>query len=351
MPHGSECSLECQPGFVSLERREATCSSGSWDSVLQCVRPGAMLVVGGRSDTYGVLSSVELLTSGGVCRGAVPSIPAMRWKMVAATLGGDTVLVCGGINFLGDPKTTCWALQLQPPPGTKDTFTPSWREMEGLSVPRDAAAWAAEGGSLFVMGGSLGPLSGYTASVEVWDGESWAVGPNLSSSRASHCAVGLGNGSIIVTGGYGALRAVQRLDISSRTWTDLPSLNPLRAQHGCALVELEGRRGVLVAGGDSGGTRLNDVRFLALDPAATWTRLADLNTARWGRPSIGVIGGRITVVGGWDGVKALSSVEYYDEKSETWQTSRISRLSTDRRWAAATQINTKLFPKCVSKQG
>ena len=28
------------------------------------MKPGSMLVVGGRSDTYGVLSSVELITSG-----------------------------------------------------------------------------------------------------------------------------------------------------------------------------------------------------------------------------------------------------------------------------------------------
>jgi hypothetical protein len=33
---------------------------------------------------------------------------------------------------------------------------------------RDASAWAAEGGKLYVMGGSLGSLSGYTASVEVY---------------------------------------------------------------------------------------------------------------------------------------------------------------------------------------
>lgn len=47
----------------------------------------------------------------------------------------------------------------------------------------------------------------------------------------------------------------------SGIWTELPALNPLRAQHGCALVELNGEKGVLVAGGDSGGTRLNDVRY------------------------------------------------------------------------------------------
>ena len=72
----------------------------------------------------------------------------------------------------------------------------------------------------------------------------------------------------------------------------------MRAQHGCALVEHGGRRGVVVVGGDSGGTRLSDVRFLALDSERPdneqWLKIADLNTARWGRPSVGVVGGRIT---------------------------------------------------------
>ena len=44
-------------------------------------------------------------------------------------------------------------------------------------------------------------------------------------------------------------------------WSDLPELTPLRAQHGCGLVELGGRKGVIVVGGDSGGTRLSDVRL------------------------------------------------------------------------------------------
>jgi hypothetical protein len=55
---------------------------------------------------------------------------------------------------------------------------------------------------------------------------------------------------------------------------------------------------MLVVGGDSGGTRLNDVRFLALDrPGAEWEKVADLKTARWGRPSVGTIGGKITGAG------------------------------------------------------
>ena len=68
-------------------------------------------------------------------------------------------------------------------------------------------------------------------------------GPAMSSSRYSHCAVGLGNGSIIVTGGYGGLNLAERLDIATGTWTQLPTLNPVRAQHGCALVNYEEEEG------------------------------------------------------------------------------------------------------------
>ena len=153
---------------------------------------------------------------------------------------------------------------------------------------------------MYVMGGSLGTLSGYTASTEVYDptSDQWTVGVSLTSTRASHCAVGDGDGHIVVTGGYGALELVQRLDLATGKWTRLADLQPVRAQHGCALVTLGGRRGVVVVGGDSGGTRLSDVRFLALDSSRprqeSWRKISDLNVARWGRPSVGVVGGRVT---------------------------------------------------------
>ena len=56
--------VECNPGFVSLEAVETECDNGEWEEELICVKPGALLIVGGRSDTYGVLSSAELITSG-----------------------------------------------------------------------------------------------------------------------------------------------------------------------------------------------------------------------------------------------------------------------------------------------
>jgi hypothetical protein len=39
------------------------CFNGRMTQRLECVPPDALLIVGGRSDTYGVLSSVELVTN------------------------------------------------------------------------------------------------------------------------------------------------------------------------------------------------------------------------------------------------------------------------------------------------
>jgi len=201
-----------------------------------CVRPDALILVGGRSDTYGVLNTVELVTGRGVCRGAVPPLPAMRWRMISATIDRDLVMSCGGVNIFGDPKTDCWQLSLRPPP-------PTWKTAPSMRIARDAAAWAFEGGFLVVLGGSLGKLSGYTDSVEMFNVASggWVEGPAMSSSRYSHCAVPLGNGSLVVTGGYGGLEVAERLDVADGRWPTLPELNPVRAQHGCALATIAGQ--------------------------------------------------------------------------------------------------------------
>ena len=62
---------------------------------------------------------------------------------------------------------------------------PSWSEGPDMMVARDAAAWALEGDHLFVLGGVLGKLSGYTDSVEMYDLNDgvWKPGPNMLTSR------------------------------------------------------------------------------------------------------------------------------------------------------------------------
>ena len=187
------------------------------------------------------------------------------------------MLTCGGVSIFGDPKTDCWILGFDP--------DPFWSDGPKMNVARDSAAWALDDNFLFVFGGSLGKLNGYTDSVEMYHTVTgnWLEGTPMSSrgefaaysvlsvylrftschnkvfervlempfffkttrsfseqciepirlcqhSRYSHCAVALGNGSIIVTGGYGGLNLAERFDVESGRWTQLPELNPVRAQ-------------------------------------------------------------------------------------------------------------------------
>ena len=85
------------------------------------------------------------------------------------------MLTCGGVNIFGDPKTDCWILGFDP--------DPFWSDAPKMNVARDAAAWALDDNFLFVFGGSLGKLNGYTDSVEMYHTVTgnWLEGPPMSS--------------------------------------------------------------------------------------------------------------------------------------------------------------------------
>ena len=67
---GTTCNLYCNTGYVTLDAKRSQCYDGRLTRDLGCVLPGAMIVVGGRSNSLGVLSSVELITSGSGGAGA-----------------------------------------------------------------------------------------------------------------------------------------------------------------------------------------------------------------------------------------------------------------------------------------
>ena len=107
-----------------------------------------------------------------------------------------------------------------------------------------------------------------------------------------HACTKLENGSIVVTGGYGetfnTLRTSYRLDMQ-------------------------------------GGGRWT-----------TWTTLGEMNMARR-RHQGAVIGGRLLVVGGWDGDNFLDSVEEMDEDG-TWRILPGVTLKTPRDGFSATVV-------------
>ena len=66
--------------------------------------------------------------------------------------------------------------------------------------------------------------------------------------------------AILIIGGYnkaGALSSVELLDTKSGTWEKLTDLPQPRYGHSCLLMELAGKEGILVSGGEKMGGNFN----------------------------------------------------------------------------------------------
>ncbi|XP_007939120.2 kelch-like protein 35 [Orycteropus afer afer] len=96
----------------------------------------------------------------------------------------------------------------------------------------------------------------------------------------------------------------------SRRWTPLPSLPGYTRSEfaACAL-----RNDVYVSGGHINS---RDV-WMFSSHLHTWIKVASLHRGRW-RHKMAVIQGQLFVVGGFDGLRRLRSVERYDPFSNTW---------------------------------
>ena len=106
---------------------------------------------------------------------------------------------------------------------------------------------------------------------------------------------------------------VQVLDTSTGRWRIGPKLETRRRNHGCTLTEVNGRAGIIVAGGDNprdGG--LSSVEYLDLGPDLSgiqfrdlqWRNLPNMSRGRTGRLVLYADKNSVYAVGE-DGVEAL----------------------------------------------
>jgi N-acetylneuraminic acid mutarotase len=72
----------------------------------------------------------------------------------------------------------------------------------------------------------------------------------------------------------------------------------------------------------------------------TWTKKADMPTARWSL-STSVVNGKIYAIGGWGGSKSLSTVEEYDPVTDTW--TKKADMLTPRGYLATSAVNGKVY--------
>ena len=279
-------------------------------------------------------------TGGGqVCSSSISRFPNSYSSQMGGFLSGR-VVVCGGNS--GTDSTTgkyrvhgdCYS--------ASPTRPGDWASIASMKINTTNAAYTVHRDKLYVLGGYQKPACGYRPGVQVYSPStnSWSVNTKRDPPRplgAYSCAVTAGNKIFVIGGWYpfnhlpGADTCKEDLSASeltavnneydyyqeyvqiyepdTNTWTQGPSLIQRRRKHGCALVELNGRKvslvvgppvadcwlqGIMVAGGfNSRDGTLSTVEYLELGQdlnslgslrGARWNQLTSMRFPRRGKP-------------------------------------------------------------------
>ena len=191
-----------------------------------------------------------------------------------------------------------------------DPLNDTWEILSPMSVARSGVASAILNGKLYAIGGSG------LSSVEIYDPSTntWSPGPALPHAVNSGCAI-VANENLYHIGGWlnnQNFKFVHMLDPNSNSWTRLADMPT--ARHGLKLVWFDNR---IWAVGGYDGLYTNTAE--SFDPLSnSWRTEASMTTKR-NRPFTFVANGEIFVAGGNDGSSSLNSIEAYDPTTNRWK--------------------------------
>ena len=225
----------------------------------------------------------------------VATLHVARAAYTATTLRSGQVLVVGGMTGSGDALA---AVELF------DPATHTSRSLESLAERRiDHTATLLGDGRVLIAGGYNGD---YLRSLEIFDPSSRRFRPSgtLVEERSGHTATLLPDGRVLIVGGVGRgwtfLRSAELYDPAAGRSESVGSMSVPRESHTATLLA-DGR--VLIVGGHNGRRQDMQVHASAeifspatrrFEPAGT------LATARHKHDAIKLVDGRVLVVGGAD---------------------------------------------------
>lgn len=278
---------------------------------------------------------------GGATWQAVPAdVVGGTMGHVAALPDGTLVSVGVAIDDGGTPSPAAWTS----PPVRAAPAGSGWVDAGRLVGQHGrAAVVAAADGTVVVVGddntcttGSAWPTS---VGAEIRDeAGTWAAAEALPSPRDRFAAVALADGRVLVTGGLNAdaqagapqsFSSSYLLETTTGAWSRTGSLQSARADP--AFTKLGDGRVLVTGGYYMDQPNQLTVRVLGstelYDPATgTWTFSGSLIQARAGARAVTLADGRVLVVGGWSdtysypkyGTAPLASAEVLDPATGTW---------------------------------
>ena len=291
------------------------------------LKDGKVLVMGGKDDS-GALASAEVydpVNQDWTTVTSVGSLATARESHTATLLTNGQVLVTGGYGSSGLPLASA---EVYDPANKNWTAVPS----SSMGTPRALhTATLLDNGKVLVIGGKRDATTSL-ASAEVYDpaDRSWTPAryDMTGGARFVHTATRLGNGHVLVAGGFrnGAnVLTTEVYDPATEEWTSAGSLNTPRDEHTAVLLSTTGH--VLISGGDNSVTATATAEMY--DPAARkWTVVAPMTAARAAHTMVVLGTGEVLVIGGRSGSSSgsLVTTEVYNPAAPTtagaWMSTR-----------------------------
>jgi N-acetylneuraminic acid mutarotase len=230
-----------------------------------------------------------------------------------------------------------------------DPATDTWVFRAPIPTNRGGAS-AVVNGKIYVVGGCITDCRiNATNLLEAYDpdADSWStpLAP-MPTARHNHAAVAL-DGKLFVVGGleflpFPQFQSIEVYDPDSDTWDTITPDNPMTGRDNHSAASIDGK--LYVVGGfvrpTSSTYHVTDV-LEVYDPGSnTWETKAPMPTPRHAT-SVGVIGGRLHVVGGENEFGSLAVHEVYDPITDTWST--LQPMPTARWKSMAGVINGRLY--------
>jgi N-acetylneuraminic acid mutarotase len=229
----------------------------------------------------------------------------------------------------------------------------TWTAKADMPTARIFPSTSMVNGKIYVIGGNprgAAALHGMST-VEEYDPatDTWTTKAAMPTARHG-LSTSVVNGKIYASGGaqgnpqQGAISTVEEYNPAMDTWTakaDMPT-----ARWGFSTSVVNGK--IYAIGGSPGGVLcdlgvFSTVKVEEYNPATdTWTRKADMPTARFGL-STSVVNGRIYAIGGARTchVPAFSIVEEYDPATDTW--TRKAHMPTARLYFSTSAVDGMIY--------
>ncbi|MBI4244400.1 MAG: hypothetical protein HY606_09950 [Planctomycetes bacterium] len=209
---------------------------------------------------------------------------------------------------------------------------PAWMTPSSLSSARKVAGMFQLGnGKILICGGYNG--SSILSSSELYNQTTgaWSSGGSMVDARWHFSGAMLSNGKVLVSGGYKSnqwLSATELYDVSADTWAATGSMNVGRGFHGINMLDTSGN--LLASGGWDGSSFLSSCELYS---SSTWAYTGSLGGTRRGHLAMSLQNSKVLAIGG-DSSGAISTCELYN--SSTWTTT--GSLNTGRRFFSGTML-------------